>query len=183
MQRMAEGDLAEHDFGVSADYHEEIVEVVSDAAGEAAYGFHFLGLAELVFENAAFGDVFGDGFEDVGGFIAGDGTAADADGNDSCVFALPANFKAVHASAAAEFVDQTGVFGGVDEDVFLRIEGQDIVSGVVTEHSDQSGVDVEKTAIEAGTVNSVDGGLHQGAVAEFGAAQGLLVALAVDGGG
>ena len=65
----------------------------------------------------------------------------------------------------------------------MRIEGQDFESGVVAEHSDESGVDVEKVAFEAGTVNSVDGGLHQGAVADFGAAQGLLVALAIDGGG
>ena len=82
MQRMAEGELVEHDFGIAADDHEEIVEVVGDAAGEAADGFHFLGLAELVFEHAALGDVFGDGFENVGGLVAGDGTAADADGDE-----------------------------------------------------------------------------------------------------
>ena len=183
MQRMAEGELVEHDLGVSADDHEEIVEVVGDAAGEAADGFHFLGLAELVFENAALGDVFGNAFENVGGFVAGDGTAADADGDDGRVFALPANFEAVHAPAAAEFVDQAGMLGGVDEDIFLRIERQDFESGVVAEHSDESGVDVEKMAFEAGTVNSVDGGLYQRAVTGFGAAQGLLVTLAIDGGG
>src|SRR5271170_1266505 len=72
---------------------------------------------------------------------------------------------------------------GVDEDVFLRIELQDFESGVVTEHSDESGVDVEKMAFEAGPVDSVDGGLHQGSVAGFGATQGLLVALAIDSGG
>src|SRR5208282_1680988 len=72
---------------------------------------------------------------------------------------------------------------GVDEDVFLRIELQDFEGGVVTEHSDESGVDVEKMAFEAGTVDPGDSGLHQGAVAGFGAAQGLLVALAIDGGG
>ena len=178
------GELVEQDLGVSADDHEEIVEVVGDAAGEAADGFHFLGLAELVFENAALGDVFGDGFENVGGFVAaGYGAAADADGDDGAVFALPADFEAVHAPGAAEFVDQAGVFGGIDEDIFLRIEGQDFESGVVAEHSDERGVDVEKMAFEAGAVNSVDGGLHQGAVADFGAAQGLLVAFAIDGGG
>ena len=72
---------------------------------------------------------------------------------------------------------------GVDEDVFLRIERENFESGVVAEHSDEGGVDVEKLAFEAGAVDSVDGGLHQGAVADFGAAQGLLVAFAIDGGG
>ena len=61
--------MVEQNLGVAADDDEQIVEVVSDASGEAADGFHFLGLAELVFEDAAFGDVFGDGFENVGGLV------------------------------------------------------------------------------------------------------------------
>src|ERR1039457_3084101 len=114
MQRMTDGELVEQDFGITADDHEEVVEVMSDAAGEAAYGFHFLGLAELILEEAAGGDVFGDGLEHVGGFVAaGDVAAADADGDDAAVFALPAGFETVHASGAAEFVDQAGVFGGI----------------------------------------------------------------------
>ena len=36
--------------GVALDDHQEIVEVVRDAAGEATDGFHFLRLAKLVFE-------------------------------------------------------------------------------------------------------------------------------------
>jgi hypothetical protein len=125
----------------------------------------------LVFEDAALGDVFGDGFEDVGGFVAaGYGAAADADGDGGAVFAFPADFEAVHATGAAEFVDQAGVFGGIDEDVFLGIEREYFESGVIAKHSDESGVDVEEVAFEAGAIDSVDGGLHQGAVADFGAA-------------
>src|SRR5258707_15568947 len=91
VQRMIGSELVEENVSVSADDHEEVVEVVSDAAGEAADGFHFLGLAELVFEDAALGDVFGDGFEDVGGFVAaGDGASADADGDSFAVLAAPA---------------------------------------------------------------------------------------------
>ncbi len=176
--------MVEEDFGVSADDGEQIVGVVGDASGEAADGFHFLRLTELIFEDAALGDVFGDGFENVGGFVtAGYGASADADGDGGSVFALPADFETVHASGALEFVDQAGVLTGFDEDVFLRIEGQNITRRVVAEHSDEGGVDVEKAAFEAGAVDSVDRGLHQRAVADFGAAQGLLVAFAVDGGG
>jgi hypothetical protein len=47
----------------------------------------------------------------------------------------------------------------------------------------RAGLTSRKLAFEAGAVDSVDGGLHQGAVANFGAAQGLLVAFAIDGGG
>ncbi len=45
------------DFCVALDDGEEVIEVVGDAAGELADGFHFLGLAELIFELDAFGDV------------------------------------------------------------------------------------------------------------------------------
>ena len=180
---MAGAEVAEQDLGVTVDDSKQIVEVVSDSAGEAADCFHFLGLAELVFEDAAFGDVLSYGFEDVGGFVAaGDGASADADGDGRAVFALPADFESVHASGTTEFVDQAVVFGGIDEDVFLRIEGQDIDCRVVAEHSDEGGVDVEKVAFEAGAVDAVDGGLYQGAIANFRAAQSLLVAFAVDRG-
>ena len=42
----------EQKLGVALDDHQEIVEVVSDATGEAADGFHFLRLAELIFSGA-----------------------------------------------------------------------------------------------------------------------------------
>ena len=48
------------EFGVALDDHEEIVEVVGDATGEAPDGFHFLGLAKLLFELMALADVLRD---------------------------------------------------------------------------------------------------------------------------
>src|SRR5271168_2005050 len=45
---------------MALDDHEEIVEVVGDAAGETADGFHFLSLAELFFELMTLGNVLGD---------------------------------------------------------------------------------------------------------------------------
>ena len=50
----------EQEFRVAGDHHEQIVEVVGDAAGEAADRFHLLRLAQLLLEGAAFGDVFGE---------------------------------------------------------------------------------------------------------------------------
>jgi len=47
--------MVEKQVAVAADDGEEIVEVVGDAAGHAAEGFHFLGLAELAFELFALG--------------------------------------------------------------------------------------------------------------------------------
>jgi hypothetical protein len=45
------------DAGVSIHHGEYVVEVVRDASGEPAYGFHFLRVAELVFEGTAIGNV------------------------------------------------------------------------------------------------------------------------------
>ena len=39
------------------DYHQEIVEIMGNPAGKPADRFHFLGLAQLVFEQLAFADV------------------------------------------------------------------------------------------------------------------------------
>src|SRR5271166_4800554 len=160
MQSIFGSELIEENFSVAADDHEQIVEVVSDASGETADGFHFLRLTELIFEDATLGDVFGNGFEDVGGLVlGGDGATADAHGNHTSVLAFPADFETIHAAGAAEFVDQAGVFTGIQEDIFLRIEGEDFERGVVAEHSDESGIDIEKGALKAGTINAVDGRL------------------------
>ncbi len=184
VQRVFGSELIEENFGIAADDHEQIVEVVSDASGETADGFHFLRLTELIFEDATLGDVFGDGFENISGLVfGGDGAAADADGDGGSILALPASFKAIHATGAAEFVDQAGIFAGIEEDIFLRIEGKDFESGVVTQHSNEGRVDVEKLAFKTGTIDSVDRGLNERPVANFGAAQSLLVAFVLDGGG
>ena len=62
--------LLQQDLGVSVDDHQQVVEVVGDAAGQAADGIHFLRLAKLLFELTAVGDVFGDQFQYFFGFIA-----------------------------------------------------------------------------------------------------------------
>ena len=59
-------DTSQQELGVSRDHHEQVVEVVGDAAGEPADGFHLLGLAKLLLQGAAFGDVFGEEFEENG---------------------------------------------------------------------------------------------------------------------
>jgi len=109
--------------------------------------------------------------------------SADAHSDDAAVFAFPLDFHSVESAVAAEFGDETRVFFGLREDVFFRIEKQDFFAGSVAEHGDQRGIYVEESAFEAGAVDSVDRTLHQGAVAGFGAPQGLLVVLDFDGAG
>src|ERR1700722_16430037 len=106
-------EFGQQHFGVAAHDHEQIVEVVRDAAREAPYGFHFLCLAKLIFESAPVGYVFSNRFEHVGGLVgAAHRAAADADGNRAAIFALPAHFDSIEAAAAAEVFDQACVLLG-----------------------------------------------------------------------
>src|SRR5690606_13452263 len=61
--------------GVADDDAEHVVEIVGDAAGEAAEGFHLVGLAQAFFEGHAFGDVAHAGEQAV--FAADFGAAQD----------------------------------------------------------------------------------------------------------
>ena len=53
-------DAIQQKLGVAGDDHQQIVEVVGNAAREAADGFHLLRLAELLFQSAMLGYVFGE---------------------------------------------------------------------------------------------------------------------------
>ena len=83
-QRGVGADALQQELGVPGDHHQQIVEVVGDAAGEAADGFHLLRLAELLFEGAALGDVFGEKFEEDGVAFVADGAAGEADADGCC---------------------------------------------------------------------------------------------------
>ena len=97
-QRITDHQLIEQNLGVTADHGEQIIEIVSDASGKAADSFHFLRLTELVFEDAAFGNVFGDGLENVGRLnFTGDGATADANRNGGAIFSFPANLESIDA--------------------------------------------------------------------------------------
>ncbi len=148
------------------------------SAGQAADGFHLLGLAELVLEHATVGNVFGNRLQHVGWFVdIADGAAADADSDGATIFALPLDFDAIEASGATEFVDEVGVLFGVREYILFRIEQQNFLGRTIRQHGDESGIDVEEPAFQAGAIDSVDRTLHQRPIASLGAAEGLFVSL------
>ena len=47
----------EHEFGISADHQEQIIEVVRDPASQSADGIHFLRLLQFRFQLAPLGDI------------------------------------------------------------------------------------------------------------------------------
>ena len=57
-------DALQQKLAVAGDHHQQIVEVVGNAAGQAADGFHLLGLAKLLFQRAMLGHILGEQLEE-----------------------------------------------------------------------------------------------------------------------
>ena len=54
---MFRGQRVLHQFGVGTDHHQQVVKIVGHAAGKLADCIHFLGLLQLRFQPAPFGNV------------------------------------------------------------------------------------------------------------------------------
>ena len=151
---------------------------MSHSARQPADGFHLLGLAELILQHAAVGDVFGNRLQYVCRFVgAAHGSSADADGDEAAILAFPFDFDSVQASSAAEFFAQARVLLAAREYVFFRIEQQHVLGRTVSQHRDQRRIYVQKSSFQTRAVDAVDRTLHERAVTSFGAAKGLLVSL------
>lgn len=88
--------LLQQHLGVSVDHHQQIVEVVGYAAGEAADGVHLLRLSQLFFQLAPVGNVFGHQLEYFFRFIATHcGAATQPHDDDPTVLAFPLHFDAI----------------------------------------------------------------------------------------
>ena len=105
-QRGIGADAFQQEFGVSRDHHQQVVEVVGDAAGEPADGFHLLGLAELLLQGAAFGDVLGEKFEEDGVAVVAEGASGEAHVDDGAILAHPVGGQAVKFLQRAQVVGQ-----------------------------------------------------------------------------
>ena len=96
MHRTARCQFFEQHFGITVDDHQEIVEIMRDAARKAPDGLHFLRLTKLFFELPPVGNVFRDDLQFFRGlFHSADRAAAQAHDNHMSVFALPLHFHAV----------------------------------------------------------------------------------------
>ena len=102
-------------------------------ARQPPHRFHLLRLAELGFEQALLGDVFGDALE-VGHRALGvpHHSPAEPDGDGGAVLAFPLHFQAVPALQVLG--DCVRVFGGVPIDFRSQVGGQQFSLRIVTEH-------------------------------------------------
>ena len=158
---------------VARDHHEEIIEIVGDASGEASDGFHFLRLAELLFERATLGDVFGEEFED-DSFLAAvrHRTAGDAD-HGGASFALPLRGKSLKGSGGAEAIGEIEPLFGVGVEG-IDLPADDFARRGETQQFQEGGVGIENLASGIAAADPVGSIGNQGAEIEFGAAKILL---------
>ena len=168
--------LLQQHLGVSVDHHQQVVEVVGDAAGEAADGIHFLRLAV--------GDIFGDQLQHFFGFLgATGGAAAEPHNDDPAVFASPLHFHAIQTAGEAVVLGQLVQFLRIDEDFAPRIEFEKSFDRPIPQHGDECRIHVQESSAESAAANSESGAQYQRAGAGFGAAQRLFIALVLDGRG
>src|SRR5438874_12180104 len=96
---------------------------MSHTASEPSHGLHFLRLAELIFQYAALGDIFGNHFQNLlSNFGAGDGSTTQPDRDGIAVLALPADLDVLQPCATANFIDWARVFRRIATSTNLSIQ-------------------------------------------------------------
>lgn len=88
------------ELGPTEDCADDVIEIVSDTARELTDALEFLGLEQLAFEKAEFGDVLGDTFDGIGGAGEGEVTEVETDGDESTVATAPFGFVTVNRANA-----------------------------------------------------------------------------------
>ncbi len=140
--RMAAGSgVLQGQLAGEADGLGDVVEVVSDAAGEASDGFHAMGVVELLFEFALAGDVADIGLDVlVPGFGVGAERAGDGDAEQTAVLLAQAGFEIAEACRGEQFCEIAVALGEIGKER-CRVEGDELLKGVA-EKVEQGGIGV-----------------------------------------
>src|SRR5712691_9221468 len=146
---------------------------MGDSAGEPAYGFHLLGLAELLLEGAAFGDVLGKQLEEDGVAVFAEGASGEAHVDGSAVLAYPVGGQAIEFLQGPEVVRQAEPLLGIGIEVGEILADQ-LRTRLVAQHGDQGGIHVEQDTVRVAAADPVGSVGDQGAEVNLGAAQSFL---------
>ena len=159
-QRGFRAQAFEKKFGIAGDHHEEIIEIVGDAAGETSDGFHLLRLLKLLFEGAPFGHVFGKKLEGFDLVSAGNSAAGNANYGGSSILAHPLDDEPVESRGAAQIIRQ------LEPLLRVRVKSAEMfsyefVGGRISQHCEQGRIYLLQLAGGVAAANSVRGIGHE----------------------
>jgi hypothetical protein len=155
------------EFGPAKDCPDDVIEVVSDAAGELTDALEFLRLEQLAFEKADFGDVLGDTFDGIGGSREREVAEVETDGNQAAIATAPFGFVTVNEAMLAAGSEQARKVFGIAKDVGGEIEGLEFVKGVASQKLEKGRIGAEERAFERDAKDAVNGVFDEFAATGF----------------
>ena len=123
MQRMILRRMLHQNFGVAADHHQKIIEVVRDPSSQTPHRLHFLRLTKLILQHPALSHVLGNHFY---GFarLPLHRSPAQAYRDGFSILTFPPHFHIVEARSTAKLNHHPGLLFRIHKDVNLRIQPQ-----------------------------------------------------------
>src|ERR1700674_1744624 len=166
-------DPFEKKLGIAGDHHQQVVEIVGDAPGEASNRLHLLRLTELQLEHAGLGNVFHEKFEAASFFAVWNRASGNASHNGRAILADALRSQVV------EFLPGVKIIGGLKPLLGIGVQASQMSAGeiggaVVTEHSHHCGVCVLEDAERVAAADAIRRVHHQRAKVALGAAEALL---------
>ena len=134
-------------FAVAGDHHEQIVEVMRNAAGQPAHRFHFLRLAKLLFQGPAFGYVFGEELEEERRFFfetyafSGYGAAGKTDQYRFTVLGHPLGSQILEWPQGAQTIRHSEPLLRITMEVG-KVLASEFSGGIIAQHLHQSRVGI-----------------------------------------
>ena len=97
-------DALQQKLAVSRDHHQQIIEVMGNAAGQTADRFHLLGLPKLLFERPMLSDILGEEFEESRIVFVANSSPGEPHGDGNAVLAHPIGNQPIEALRGAKMV-------------------------------------------------------------------------------
>ena len=128
----------EQKLGVAGDHHQQVIEVVRDAAGEAADRFHFLRLTELQLQRSGLGDVFHEDFEGASFFAVRNRTPGNSRHDRRAILAHALGGQVI------EFLPRVKIIGGLKPLLGIGVQASQMPARefggtAVSEHATSAG--------------------------------------------
>ena len=150
---------------------------MGNPARQPSYGFHLLRLAKLILQHPPLGNILGNNFHNFGSlFRAVNHAPTQPHRYRTAILALPPDLNIVQFRAPLKFPHDSRLLARIQKHVRVRIQRQQLFRRFISEHCDQRRIHIEKSSLQAGSINSINRALHQRPVARLRTPQCLLIA-------